>query len=197
MGVQRSMRRAFYGTVVVAVFLALSACEGGGGNCPWERPSCCDNNLFGCGPFDLPQGCSCGDYFSRSFQGFPVSSKVATVRQTGNTSEGTWRASLTKRGSGCSYLKRQTTATVLIRERNKQVTMKFIGLTTLRGNRVGRNVRSRGRISVPLSRCSADVRSDVALSSPSTGNVTAKVDVTCAAQNLSCSASYSGALKKL
>jgi hypothetical protein len=171
------MGRTFYGAVII-VILALSACEGGGGNCPWERPSCCDNHLFGCGPFDLPQGCSCADYFSRSFQGFPISAKVAPVRQTIATTQGTWRALLSKGGSGCSYLKRQTTATVLIRERNQQVTMKFLGLATLRGARVGRTVRARGRMPVPGSRCSATIFGDLSLSTSAAGT-------------------YTGALKKL
>ena len=183
--------------IVALIALALVGCEGGGANCPWQRPSCCDNNLFGCGPFDLPQGCSCGEYFSRSFRGSPLQAKTAPVRQTMGTTEGTWRASLTKNGSGCSYLKRQTTATVLIRERNQQVTMKLLGFATLRGNRVGRNVRTRGQMRVPFSQCSANVKSEINLSSGTAATVSGKVDVTCRSQNLSCTATYSGALRKM
>lgn len=190
------MRKIVFGTVV-CLTLALAGCEGGGGNCPWNRPSCCDNNLFGCGPFDLPQGCSCGDYFSRSFRGSPLQVKAAPVRQTTSTAEGTWRASLTKNGGGCSYLKRQTTATVLIRERNQQITMKLLGFATLRGNRVGRNVRTRGQIRVPFSQCSADVKSEMNLSSGTSATVSGTVDVACRSQNLSCTATYSGALRKI
>jgi hypothetical protein len=190
------MRMGFLGTIVALVF-ALAGCEGGGGNCPWNRPSCCDNHLFGCGPFDLPQGCSCGDYLSRSFRGDPLQSKAAPVRQTLNSLQGTWRALLTKNGNDCSYLKKQTTTTVLIRERNQQITMKLLGLATLRGNRVGRNVRTRGQMRVPLSQCSAEVKSDVTLSSANAGTISGTINVTCRSQNLSCSAAYSGALKKL
>ncbi len=186
--------------LIIASFsslLLLSGCNGGGGSCPWDRPSCCDNNLFGCGPFDLPEGCSCGDYLSRSFQGFPIRSSAAPVRQTIAAAGGTWRVLLTKSGNGCSYLKRRTTATVLIRERNQQVSMKLLGFATLRGNRVGRNVRTRGRVRVPFSRCAADMMSAVSLGSSTAGSVTGSIAVSCAAQSLSCSATYSGHLRKL
>jgi hypothetical protein len=190
------MRKSFISAAVGSLLL-VSGCNGGGGSCPWERPSCCDNNLFGCGPFDLPQGCSCGDYFSRSFQGFPIRSKAVPVRQSLASTEGTWRVSLTKNGSGCSYLKRQTTATVLIRERNQQVSMKLLGFATLRGNRVGRNVRARGQVKVPFSQCAADVTSAISLASAISGSVRGTVAVSCATQNLSCTASYSGNIRKL
>ena len=190
------MRIQLRGVLVVLV-LALAGCEGGGGSCSWERPSCCDNNLFGCGPFDLPQGCSCGDYFSRSFQGFPIRPNPKPARQTRATAEGTWRVSLTKNGDGCAYLKRQATATVLIRDRNQQVSMKLLGFATLRGNRVGRNVRARGKVKVPFSQCAADVTSAISLASATSGSVTGTIAVSCATQNLSCSVSYSGNIRKL
>lgn len=190
------MREALLGAAAF-IALVLVGCEGGGANCPWERPSCCDNNLFGCGPFDLPQGCSCGDYFSRSFQGSPIRSKASSNRQTLATTEGTWRVSLTKRGNGCSYLKKQATATVLIRERNQQVTMKLLGFANLRGNRSGRHVRTRGSVRVPFSRCSADITSAIALSSATAGTVQGTVNVSCASQQLSCSSSYSGDIRKM
>lgn len=190
------MKTSWCVALVFAVF-AVSGCEGGGGSCPWERPSCCDNVLFGCGPFDLPQGCSCGDYFSRSFQGSPLQSQVQSSRRAVATTEGTWRVTLTKSGEGCSYLKRASTATVLIRERDQQVSMKLLGFVTLRGNRVGRAVRTRGRLKVPFSRCAADVKSDISLSSLRAGSVSGKVEVSCLNQALSCSAVYTGSIKKL
>ena len=47
--------------IAIALALLISGCSGL--NCPFERPDCCDNFVFGCGPFDLPDGCDCGDYF--------------------------------------------------------------------------------------------------------------------------------------
>ena len=175
----------------------IVGCNGGGGNCPWERPSCCDNNLFGCGPFDLPQGCSCGDYFSRSFQGFPIQQRRTPQRSTPLSMEGTWRLAVQKNGGGCSYLSKQSTATVLIRDRNQQVSAKLLGFVTLRGNRSGRNVRPRGQIKVPFPRCVADVTTNINLSSATSGAVTATVNVSCQNQSLSCSTSYSGSIKKM
>lgn len=177
--------------------LIFVGCDGSGGNCPWNRPACCDNNLFGCGPFDIPQGCSCGDYFSRSFQGFPIQQKAIPPRSTLNTMEGTWRVALQKSGGGCSYLNKQSTATLLVRERNQQVSLKMLGFVTLRGNRIGRTVKPRGQLKVPYPRCTADVTTDINLSSASTGTLTGNVVVSCQNQSLSCSASYRGSLKKL
>jgi hypothetical protein len=191
----KTMRPVLLSLVVTA--FALTGCEGGGGSCPWQRPSCCDNNLFGCGPFDLPQGCSCGDYITRSFQGMPIGAQSSQSRQSFASVEGTWRASLIKNGDGCSYLKKQTTSTVLIRDRNQQVSMKVLGLATLRGNRVGRNIRTRGRVKVPLSQCTANVTSAVSLSSATVGVINGTIVVSCANEKLSCSASYSGNLRKL
>lgn len=189
----RSLKKFLFFVLAVS----LVGCDGGGGNCPWERPSCCDNNLFGCGPFDLPQGCSCGDYFSRSFQGFSIQSKTAPVRATSQSMEGTWRMALTKTGGGCSYLKSQSTATALIRERNQQVSIKMLGFVTLRGSRSGRFVRPRGQMRIPFPRCTADVSSNINQTSATTATVSGSVAVTCQNKSLSCSASYSGNLKKL
>lgn len=187
------MRRALLLGLVTMFF---AGCDGGL-NCPWDRPSCCDNVLFGCGPFDLPQGCSCGDYFSRSFQGMPLQRSSSRASMTPNSMEGTWRVSLQKKGNGCSYLSKTTTTTVLVRERKQQVNLKMLGFVTLRGNRVGKNVKPKGQFKVPLQRCTADISSDLNLTSATTGTVNGSVAVTCQNQALSCSTSYSGQLKKM
>jgi len=180
---------------VLAIIVA--GCNGGGGNCPWERPSCCDNNLFGCGPFDLPQGCSCGDYSSRSFQGFPLMTRAAPPPSTSLSMNGTWRLALQKNGSACTYLSKQSTSTVLVRERKQQVSMKLVGFTTLRGNRIGKALKPRGRMRIPHPKCSAEVDADVTLTGPATANVVGTVTVTCLDQSLSCTTTYRGNLKKL
>lgn len=187
------MRSSLLLSLVAILFVG---CDGGA-NCPWERPSCCDNALFGCGPFDLPQGCSCGDYFSRSFRGAPLQKGLSQAPMTPNSMEGTWRVSLQKNGSGCSYLSKSTTATVLVRERKQQVSLKMLGFVTLRGNRSGKNVKPRGQFKLPLQRCSADISSDINLSSATSGAVNGTIRVACQNQALSCATSYSGQLKKM
>ena len=104
----------------------LTGCEGG--NCPFQRPACCDNALFGCGPFDLPTGCSCGDYFSRSFQGEIKPSHQNLFTSADLSMDGTWRVSLTKTAGGCSYLQNSTKGTLLVRERSKKVSIKLRGV---------------------------------------------------------------------
>ncbi len=178
------------------IVVVVAGCSGGV-DCPWDRPACCDNYVFGCGPFDIPQGCSCGDYLSRAFSGMPLKRANVGVPATSNSLEGTWRVSLQKKGSGCSYLSSVTTATALIREVKQQVNVKLLGFATLRGNRAGKNVKPKGQMKVPFPRCTADISSDMNFSSATTGTVNGTVKVTCQNQALSCSASYSGQLKKL
>lgn len=187
------MGRALLFSFVAILFVG---CDGGV-NCPWDRPSCCDNALFGCGPFDLPQGCSCGDYFSRSFQGVPLAKRASRAPMTANSMEGTWRASLQKNGGGCGYLSRNTTATVLVRERQRQVSLKMLGFVTLRGNRFGKNVKPKGQVKLPLRRCTADIATDISLTSAASGTVAGTIRVACQNQTLSCVTSYSGHLKKM
>ncbi len=111
--------------------------------------------------------------------------------------EGTWRVSLQKKGNGCSYLSKSTTATALIRERKQQVNLKMLGFVTLRGNRTGKNVKPKGQFKVPLQRCTADISSDLNLTSATTGTVNGTIAVTCQNKALSCSTAYSGQLKKM
>lgn len=184
-------------TLSVAVCAVVIAGCTGGGNCPWERPSCCDNALFGCGPFDIPEGCSCGDYFSRSFQGFPLTQKASRRPLTSNSVDGTWRATLQKNGGDCDYLSQNSTATVLMRETKQQVNVKMLGFVTLRGNRAGRNIKPKGQLKFPFPRCTADVSSDINLTSATSGTVNGTVKVVCQKQELSCSAMFSGQLKKM
>ena len=184
-------------SLVSALFAVFFAGCNDGVNCPWDRPSCCDNALFGCGPFDIPQGCSCGDYFSRSFQGFPLEQKATGRISTPNSVEGTWRATLQKNGKGCSYLSQSITTTLLIRETKQQVNVKALGLVTLRGNRAGKSVKPKGQMKVPFPRCIAEVSSDMNFASATTGMVSGNIKVTCQKQSLSCSASYAGLLRKM
>lgn len=186
----------------ISLFLitVLVGCEGGG-SCPWERPKCCDNSLFGCGPFDLPQGCSCNDYFSRSFQGLPLQSQAAPnitpLKRAVTTAQGTWRISLQKTSQGCSYLSKQSTSTLLIREKSRKVSVKALGVVSLRGKREGRRVKTRGEFKSPYPSCVADIKTVMTLTSATAGTVSATVDVLCTNQALSCSASYVGSVKKL
>lgn len=180
----------------LAILLCLTSCNGGA-SCPFERPNCCDNALFGCGPFDIPEGCSCGDYFSKSFYGgtLPVTPSIRMSSES--TMEGTWRVGLTKKTSGCSYLQKSTNQTIIIRERNKKVSMKVLGMTILRGDRVNRAAKMRGQYRLIAPRCTANLTSDLILTTPSQGILTGEIKVQCVDKRLSCEASYTGVAKRM
>jgi len=176
---------------------AIVSCSGGG-SCPFERPSCCDNALFGCGPFDLPQGCSCGDYFSRSFSGSALGVRAESEKKKAAlTTNGSWRVALARTSGGCAYLDERVNQTLLIRERNKRLVVKVIGVGTMKGDRVDREAKVRGQFKTLSPLCVTEMWGDVRLVSSSALNVSSSIAVTCKEKKLSCTASYSGRGKRL
>lgn len=195
---RKTVRPLFFGVVASL----LTGCAGGF-DCPFERPSCCDNALFGCGPFDLPNGCSCGDYFFKSFTGVNLPNKWP--RQTLVTAKGgladvtgTWRAIGTRNNTAaCPLLPKSATSTLLIREENKKVSVKLLGYSTLRGNRVGEVVRVQGAYKMPLLGCEAFIKTEINPTSASNSPVTTSVDWRCKVASRSCSVTYTGYAKRL
>lgn len=176
--------------------ILASGCDGGG-SCPFQRPSCCDNQLFGCGPFDIPQGCSCDDYLSRSFQGAPLRGSAGRKALASFSTEGTWRVSLRKATSGCPQLSTQSQRTIIARERGRRVELKILGYANLRGSRVARLVRARGEYRTLFPRCVADAQVKMSLIDPRSARVSAELQITCAQSALSCAATFEGGAKRL
>lgn len=190
------MRNILQAAVLVCLMaFALTGCEGG--NCPFQRPACCDDTLFGCGPFDLPTGCSCGDYFSRSFQGVKKTKKETLFTRADLSMDGTWRVSLNKTSGGCSYLQDTAKGNLLVRERSKRVSLKLRGITTLTGVRYSRRVRARGQYKVMFPKCTAEFSSTFALINSMNANVSGTIAVFCRNAELSCQASYIGKAVRL
>lgn len=186
--------------LALLAFIA-SGCSGGF-DCPFDRPACCDNVLFGCGPFDLPNGCSCGDYFIKSFSGAvkstqgPRSETVSALDLSDAT--GTWRAAGQKQiKSACPLLPITPTTTLLIREESQRVSMKVQGITTLKGLRVGKVIKVQGAYKVPGIGCEAFIKAEFTPSNVSTSPLTSTIDVRCINKKLSCNVSYKGTAKKL
>ena len=180
--------------LLIVSFMMMSC--NGGASCPFERPSCCDNALFGCGPFDLPQGCSCGDYFSRSFSGGALRVHPKSGKRGELSSDGIWRVALERTSGGCSYLDDKINQTLLIRERNRKVVVTILGVSTLRGNRMNREAKVRGQFRTISPRCVAEMRGDLSMVSASSLNVSSFVSVVCKQKELSCTASYAGRAKR-
>jgi hypothetical protein len=189
--------------LLLATLASLITGCAGGFDCPFDRPSCCDNVLFGCGPFDLPNGCSCSDYFLKSFSGFKLANQ--TPRQTLISAQGvladtsgTWRTTGTKTNSkACPLLPASATSTLLIREENKKVSIKLLGYSTLRGNRVGDVVRVQGAYKMPPLGCEAFIKTELTPTSATNSPVTTTVDWKCKVPSRSCTVTYKGNAKRL
>jgi hypothetical protein len=185
-------RPAHFATLFFAI--VLSACAGV--SCPLTRPACCDNALFGCGPFDLPQGCSCGDYFSRSFSGAPksVATKQASSR---GIQDSTWRISLERKSGDCSYLRNSIQTTLLIRSVGRQIQAKALGYPRLRGTRTSRSMKMRGKRQTGFAACTVQLDASIILTNPSEGTAQGSIEISCPASDLSCSATYYGMARKI
>jgi hypothetical protein len=183
--------------LLFVVLIFLTSC-GGGFNCPFNRPSCCDNLLFGCGPFDLPQGCSCGDFFGGSLRSRFSVRQGQVVPMSVTSAGGKWRASVTRQSSTCSGLRSTLVSNVTITQTNDRIVMQVPGVTTLRGKRTGNSVSASGQYT-PLSLvgCNAQVSSQMTLTSTSAANIAGSVTMTCRRAANNCSATYTGQAVKL
>jgi hypothetical protein len=202
----RGMIRAFLAACLIVLSGLLWGCASGF-NCPFDRPSCCDNVVFGCGTFDLPSGCSCSDYFLRSFNGTtlpqtPAQSVMISarsrVRAQRVAAAGTWRATAQKTDfAACPLFPNNVTATLLLRETGSRVSMKLLGYGTMRGLRARNTVRAKGAYKVSALGCVAFVQSQLSLTNPSGSAYTVTLNWSCQSKANSCSATYQGSIKKL
>lgn len=175
--------------------LGVSGC--GGVNCPFTRPACCENALFGCGPFDLPQGCSCSDYFSRSFSGVPKSQFTAAIPSSRQIFDSTWRVSLEKRSGDCSYLSNSFQTTLLVRSQGRRLLVRAPGYSRLRGSRTSRSMKVSGKRQISFPRCAIKLDASISLTSSSQGTAQGAIEITCITPALSCSATFSGVARKI
>lgn len=190
------LHRIFHSYLLTALAISFTSCSGGI-SCPFTPPSCCENALFGCGPFDLPQGCSCNDYFSRSFSGGAKSTPARPPRSRKTPRDETWRITLRKTSGSCPYLANQVTGTVLIRSAGNLVQVRPIGYPTLRGTRSRKLLRVRGTQTIGFAGCKAAISGALSQVSSSGGDVSASIDLACRTQVLSCQATFSGQARKV
>lgn len=196
------MKRLLQACVLSLITVPLSVgCAGI--NCPYNRPACCDNALFGCGPFDLPQGCSCSDYFSRSYSGTTLQNVVAS-RSTGSSPlakrfvhDATWRISIQKQDDNCPYISDSIQSTIMIRTQGKRVEVKIPGYSKLRGLRSNRSMRVRGIHQLQFPSCIATIEASIIHESQTAGSASGKLGVVCQQSSLSCSTTFQGTGRKL
>lgn len=180
------------------ISLTVSGC-GGGFNCPFQRPSCCDNVLFGCGPFDMPQGCSCGDFFSNSFRGSYAVKQGQLMRMTANTAAGRWRVKLNRTTSNCRSILSTVVSNVTLSQSGSRVTLTAPGIATMRGTRTNNTINTTGQYTPMLMLgCDAQLSSKMELTAVDKANVTGDVTITCRSRpSNNCSATYRGEAAKL
>jgi hypothetical protein len=178
---------------LIVALLASVGCSGGL-NCPFQRPQCCDNALFGCGTFDLPQGCSCDDYLSRALRDKGLFSAPLVNARALTSANGTWRLSLSQTQSSCPGMLRIVSGNVDIRERRGRVSVKTPGYGTLRGRTSRGILRASGVYKPFVAGCSASVSSTMTVRTGQ-GPVRTSIDVNCG--QLQCSMVYEGQGRKL
>lgn len=175
----------------------------GGFDCPFDRPACCDNVLFGCTIWDLPQGCSCEDYALRSYAGVRLANQTpkqppVTVSGVLADTSGTWRATGTKTSrNACPSMPMTSTSTLLIREQNRKVNVKILGYGTLNGSRTGDVIRAQGAFKVPGLGCEAFMRSEMVPASAVSSPMTVDISWVCRNPRQSCNVTLKGTARRL
>jgi len=178
------------------IFLLFVGC-GGGLNCPIDPPSCCYNQLFGCGTFDLPLGCECEDYglaFARiGFRASPA--KQLSSTPSGRMS-GIWSGMLEQTSSSCLGAPAEIGGVIKVRERGDKVTVSVPRYGKLRGTKRGRRALKVSKsIKDPLAICSAQVSATLKGSKPGVAAARANVEYGCIS-GISCTIDYSGTVEK-
>lgn len=181
------------------VAATVSGCSGGF-TCPFNRPACCDNVLFGCGTFELPGGCSCSDYFLNA--NFARQYRMVSYRQfpkrAAPMSSGTWRIVATKDDpSSCPLLLQRLSRKVRIRESARQALLNVPGILTLEGKRVGNKLGLSGERSISSLGCRAKMGATVTLRRALIADVRISINAKCRNPTLSCNATYQGTARKL
>jgi hypothetical protein len=189
--------------LTAAVLFVLCGCAGGGGlgggfNCPFNVPSCCYDSLFGCGTFDLPEGCSCSQYGFYSKENISALQYFSPAPKTASKNlSGTWRGNLKKQSSTCRALPAKVDGIVRIYDNPTSVSVAVPGYGTLRGGKSNtRGFKANGKYSSYFLACRADVSTVFTKSSFSRGTLQANVEYVCGGR-VSCTAQYKGTITKI
>lgn len=175
------LKKLFYITCLV-----FAGC-GGGLNCPLDPPSCCYNNLFGCGTFDLPFGCECSDY------GLSVPEAEAAKNNRIMSSNNDWSGVFNKTSATCPFFRDQISGTLRIQESKNGAKVMVPGYGTLNGRgNVKTGSTLSGTYTVPTSGCKAKVSGLYKRRQSNSSKMSLKIDYVCGLSK--CTASYQGNL---
>lgn len=156
---------------------------GGGLNCPFDPPNCCYNQLFGCGPFELPFGCDCASY------GLARTSPAALGAAT---PDGAVRAGDVARvSSSCPGAPKRVRGNLKIHAGRSAITVRVPGYGTLRGVRRGSVYVARGSYAPVTPTCRARVRATLEPTDRASMRISVRVGYGCGRVEL-CAARYVG-----
>ena len=176
--------------IIVALSVFIIGCDNGV-NCPIDPPSCCYNALFGCGTFDLPQGCSCSQY--GLFRSYPAANYPRRSAISGSLS-GAWQGQLDLVTSTCQGAPPLISGALNISERSGRITVTVPFYGTLRGARTRSGFRVTGEYAPLLSSCKISVRASYASRSKRSGRLVTAVENRCPFTATACSVAYQGTL---
>jgi len=180
------MKTPFKSLVLIVLLSQIAGC-GGGLNCPFDPPECCYNQLFGCGPFDLPFGCECSAY------GLARSGAVAPAKA--RSKEGGSLGELTRMASTCPGSPQRVKGNLEIKARRRAISVRVPGYGTFRGIRRGGRYRVKGSHAPVTPTCPAQVRASIEPRTDSSAAFKVRVGYGCGAVEL-CSARYVGTVER-
>lgn len=169
----------------------LVGCDGGV-DCPLDPPACCYNSLFGCGTFDLPQGCSCSRYgLSRSLPRRASLSRTKVV-----SLGGVWRGTLTKASSSCRNVLSQVRGSYRVTERSGRVVVTIPGMGTLSGRRTPGGFVATGRYQPIFLLCPMTINATYGAKTQSFGGISVAISRRCSERATSCEMLYRGSSRR-
>lgn len=181
--------------LIVLALTILAGC-GGGLNCPVDPPSCCYNQLFGCGTFDLPFGCECSAYGLGSATLAASKQHKILAATPAYSVSGRWAGKLLEESSSCAGTLPFVSGVAQVRERAGKVRVGISGYGTLRGSMRGRRgFSATGIYELALTSCEAHIALNLKASGVATGDVVANMELYCGSVPI-CEAQYRGTVKK-
>lgn len=189
--------RFLLGIFVLISLAGVDSCEDGGdGDCPFDPPRCCYNVLFGCGPFDLPEGCSCRDYglfFNRNISSNVMPMKNASMASPLLGKE--WMGTLMQTGGTCSSAPKQVSGIVIVnRRKDGRVTIAVPGYGNLVGRVRGSTITANGSFTPLFSSCRSQVATTMKKVNSRLSPTRSTFKYVCRSEVV-CDAAYSGVLK--
>jgi hypothetical protein len=186
-------------SLCLLLIFTLTGCNSNGLNCPIDPPDCCENVLFGCGTFDIPDGCSCSDYPFLSSKLHSLKEQKVRVASSA-TLAGMWRVALTKSSSSCSLAPQTAISTVRVRDAKGRFSIVVPGYGTLSGKSRKGSGEASGTYRIFGPKCTARVSARLATTGAKLnleGTSVMTVNVNCPIQKLQCTAKYAGRVTKL